>query len=185
VADVPERIEVSTQRKQNEPSQPVELLIKLSDEKYRPLDNADVLARITTPEGSELTLTAEPTAATGEYKVTYVPRATGIYRAKITATAADASEIGQRETGWVAEPATEEFRTLAPNRELLSRLASQTGGEVVELDELDDFVISLPNRKVPITEQRINPVWHTWPVFVCALGLLISEWGLRRWKGLP
>ena len=81
--------------------------------------------------------------------------------------------------------ATEEFRTLRPNRELLERLAEKTGGEVIELSQLDEFVQSLPNRKIPITEQRIKPIWHTWPVFVCALGLLITEWGLRRWKGLP
>ncbi len=185
VADVPERVEVSTQRKQSEPGQPVELFIKLYDEKYRPLDNAGVLARITAPEGEELTLTAEPTQTTGEYSITYVPRKAGIYRAEVTATAADASEIGKRETGWVQESATEEFRTLKPNRELLKRLADKTGGEVLELGGLDEFVSSLPNRKVPITEQRINPIWHTWPVFLCALGLLISEWGLRRWKGLP
>lgn len=185
VADVPQRIEVSAERKQDEPSQPFVLTIKVHDEKYRPLDNASVLALIKSPDGKEVTLTAEPTNATGEYSVTYVPRSAGVYRARITATAADASEIGSRETGWVAEPATEEFRTLKPNRELLERLAEKTGGEVLNSEGLDEFVQSLPNRKVPITEQRINPVWHTWPVFVCALGLLITEWGLRRWKGLP
>ena len=185
VADVPQRVEVQAVRKHNEPSQPVELKITLHDDKYRPLDNASVLAEITPPDGPALTLTAEPGKKTGEYSVTYVPRSAGVYRARIKATAADASEIGERETGWVAEPATEEFRTLQPNRELLSRLAEKTGGEVLELDDLDEFVQSLPSRKVPITEQRINPVWHSWPVFLCALGLLISEWGLRRWKGLP
>lgn len=185
VADVPQRVEVSVQRKHNEPSQPVVLGIKLHDEKYRPLDNANVLAEITPPVGKKLTLTAEPTTTTGEYTITYVPRSAGVYRATVKATAADASEIGQRKTGWVAEPATEEFKALKPNRELLERLAQKTGGEVLEPDDLEDFVINLPTRKVPITEQRINPVWHTWPVFLCALGLLVSEWGLRRWKGLP
>ncbi len=185
VADVPERIEATVQRKLDEPSQPVELLIKVHDEQYRPLDNANVIVKISAPGGKEITLTAEPTETTGEYLVTYVPRSPGVYRAKITATAADASEVGQREAGWVAEPATEEFRTLKPNRELLERLARETGGEVIEPDDLEDFVASLPNRKVPVTQQRINPIWHTWPVFLCALGLLVTEWGLRRVKGLP
>ena len=185
VADVPERIEASVKRKLDEPSQPVELLIKVHDEKYRPLDNANVVAKISAPGGKKLTLTAEPTDATGEYLITYVPRSPGVYRATITATAADASEIGQREAGWVAEPAAEEFRTLRPNRELLDRLARKTGGEIIQIGDLDDFVAGLPHRKVPVTQQRINPVWHTWPVFLCALGLLVTEWGLRRFKGLP
>lgn len=185
VAEVPERVEVSVQHKPNEPSQPVELVVKLHDEKYRPLDNAAVLVKITPPDGKELTLTAEPADKTGEYAVTYVPRQAGIYRANVEATAADASEIGTRDAGWVREPQTDEFRFLKPNRELLSRIAEKTGGEVIGADDLDKFVESLPSRKVPITEQKVNPIWHTWPVFLCALGMLISEWGLRRWKGLP
>jgi len=185
VAEVPQRVEVSLRRKQNEPNQPVEMLVTLRDEKFRPLDNASVTIKITPPGGNDITLPAEPTDKTGEYAAIYVPRQAGIYRAEISAKAADASEIGTREAGWVSEPETDEFRYLKPNRELLTRLAKKTDGEVIEAEELDAFVKSLPNRKVPITQQRINPIWHTWPVFLCALGLLVSEWGLRRWKGLP
>ena len=186
VADVPQRIEVDVRPVENAASQAIELRVKVHDESYRPLDNASVIANVKTPEGKEIELTAEPADETsGEYVVTFVPRTPGAYRAKVVAHAADASEVGQREAGWISEPATEEFRTLRPNRELLTRIADETGGEVIELNDLDRFVATLPNRKVPVTEQKITPVWHTWVVFMLAVGLLGSEWGLRRWKGMP
>jgi hypothetical protein len=29
------------------------------------------------------------------------------------------------------------------------------------------------------------PIWHTPAMFAFALACFVSEWGLRRWKGLP
>jgi hypothetical protein len=186
VADVPQRIEVDVQRKSADPNQPIELQVQVSDEMYKPLDNANVTVQITTPQAKQLRLTAEPGSnKAGQYLVTYVPRTPGAYRANVVVTAADNSEIGQRETGWVSEPDNEEFRTLRPNRDLLERIAQQTGGELIRSDRLEQFVDSLPDRKIPIIEPRIYPVWHKWIIFTLAVGLVVGEWGLRRWKGLP
>jgi hypothetical protein len=110
---------------------------------------------------------------------------TGPHHAEVVVTAEDGSEIGRREAGWVSEPETEEFQKLNPDRELLNDLAARTGGEVIELDRLDSFVDSLPNRKIPITEPWVYPLWHQWTVFAFAIGCLVGEWGLRRWNGLP
>jgi hypothetical protein len=100
------------------------------------------------------------------------------------ATAADGSEVGSRSTGWTAEPARDEFRTLRPNRGLLEQVAQQSGGEMVEPNRLEDFVSSLPQRDTVITEPWIYPFWHQWWIFAVAAICLIGEWGLRRWKGL-
>ncbi len=186
VAEVPQRIEVSTRRKTDAPSQPVELRIKAFDERYRPLDNATVNVEVRTPSGEKIDLTAEPVAAlAGEYQLSFVSRQPGAYRASVQVKASDSSDVGKRETGWISEPAAQEFQSLRPNRAWLEQVARETGGEVVSADDLDDFVRELPARNIPLTETRIDPVWHNWPVFLCALGLLVTEWGLRRWKGLP
>jgi len=186
VADVPQRIEIDVKRGEDAANQAIDLHVKVHDEMFRPLDNATVTAKVTTPEGKQIELTAQPAEETsGEYLITFVPRSPGAYRATVIAQAADAREVGKRETGWVSEPATEEFQTLRPNRELLARIASGTGGEVIKLDGLEQFVAGLPNRKIPVTEPKITAVWHTWAVFLLAVGLLVGEWGLRRWKGMP
>lgn len=185
VGDVPRRVEVETARPQNDPNRPVEISVNIRDENYKPLDNATVTVNIETPDGSKLTLTAEPKdAVSGQYAATYVPREQGAYRASVVANDSDGSEIESRETGWVSEPAGDEFRTLKPNREFLEQIARDSRGEVVRLDKLESFTSSLSDRTVPVSEPQIHAVWHKWGVFLLAVGLLVLEWGLRRWKGL-
>jgi hypothetical protein len=149
------------------------------------LDSASVTLAVETPDKRKVEITAETGEAPGEYVATFAPRAAGAYRAQVAVASVDGSEIGRREVGWCVEPDTDEFRSLAPNRDLLARVASQTGGELVAADGLDDFVASLPNRKVPVVETWMYPLWHTWTMFFVAAGCLAGEWGLRRWRGLP
>ena len=58
-------------------------------------------------------------------------------------------------------------------------------GEVVPAASLERFVAELPNRRAEITEPYIDPLWHRPWVFLLAIGCLLGEWGLRRWKGMP
>jgi uncharacterized membrane protein len=186
VADVPQRIEVETRRKLDEPSAPVHLEIRVLDPMFKPLDNAAVEVRVKTPDDHEIAITAEPgDEQAGVYWTDFVSRQPGAYRAKVSVTAADGTEVGQRDTGWTAEPATDEFRTLRPNRSLLERIARETNGQVVALNELNSFMSKLPTRRVPVVEARITPLWHDWRIMLLAAGLLVGEWGVRRWKGLP
>jgi len=187
VADVPQPVEVETRRAAaSSGAGGVEIVVRARDKQFEPLDNAEVSLKISTPDKREIEMVAEASdKSPGTYVASFQPRAGGAYRATVKVMSADGSEVGQRETGWAAEPETEEFRTLSVNRPLLERIASQTGGEVISLDRLESFVASLPNRKIPFTESWIYPLWHQWQVFFIALTCLIAEWGLRRWRGLP
>jgi uncharacterized membrane protein len=187
VADVPQPVEVETRRATaNSAAGGVEVVVRARDKQFEPLDNAEVKLKITTPDKRAIEMVAEASdKAPGTYSAMFAPRVGGAYRATVSVTAADGSEVGQRDTGWTVEPETEEFRTLTVNHPLLERIASQTGGEVLTLDGLDSFVASLPNRKIPQTESWTYPLWHQWHVFLLALTCLIAEWGLRRWRGLP
>ncbi len=186
VADVPRPVEVETRRAAGAGLPAREIIVRASDPKFSPLDNAQVTLTVHTPDHREIALVAESSDRTaGEYRATFAPRVAGAYRAEVTVAAPDGSEVGRRETGWAVEPATEEFRQLRGNGALLARLAAESGGEVVELDKLDQFVAGLPNRKIPIVETWSWPLWHQWTVLALALSCLVGEWGLRRWKGLP
>jgi hypothetical protein len=81
--------------------------------------------------------------------------------------------------------AAAEFRSLKPNRAWLEAIAKRTGGEVVALEDLEQFVRRLPERHAPITETWTDPLWHKPVVFLWVLGCFVAEWGIRRWKGLP
>jgi uncharacterized membrane protein len=130
-------------------------------------------------------LSAEPDAAeAGAYRTLFVPRESGAYLAEATVLDENGAEIGRAEAGWSSDPVAEEFRSLRPNRALLETIAKQTGGEVVEVGELERFVRRLPNRRAPIHEAWARPLWHQPAVFLFALGCFLAEWGLRRTKGL-
>lgn len=186
VADVPGRVEAEVEQPNGQAVGSVRIVARARDERFEPLDNAKVVARVRLPDGREIELTAEPSdRAAGEYSATFSGRAAGAYRATITATSAEGAEVGRREIGWANGPAGDELRRLRPNRELLERIAHETGGEIVEAGGLDRFVADLPNRKLPIVETWTWPLWHQWQVFLFAVICLSGEWILRRWKGLP
>ena len=73
---------------------------------------------------------------------------------------------------------------MAPDRELMERLAKQTGGEVVSAANLESFVRGLPTREAPLTESYTTPLWHQPWVLGLIVACLCGEWALRRWKGL-
>lgn len=186
VADVPKRVDVETRRSAEPGLSAVEIVVRARDEKFEALDNAGVAISIAAPDKRQIDLVAESSdEKAGEYRVTFAPRLAGAYRAKVVVTAPDGSEVGQRETGWAVEPATDEFQRLTGNGALLARIAKDSGGEVIEMDALDRFVSSLPNRRIPITENWTYPLWHQGSVLALAIACLVGEWGLRRWKGLP
>lgn len=186
VSDVPRRVEVATQRQNHQPGEPITVRVQARDEQYRPLDNAQVRVDVIAPDGSPIELIASPSSdLAGTYETNFAPREHGPYRASVTVTSVDGSPVGTGDTGWTHQPSVEEFRDLLPNRDLLERLAKRTGGEMLAVDRLDKFVADLPNRKLPVVEQHVYPLWHRWPFFLLAVACLIGEWGLRRMNGLP
>jgi len=198
VSDVPARVTVESQPT-DDPTQ-VRLVVKAHDEEFKPLDNA--VARLTIrpvrllppagessnapadPRGIELA--AEPSSSEpGRYEATYVVRDVGAYCVDALVTQPDGKVVGRAAAGWTADPAVDEFRTLKPNRALLEAIARRTGGEIVPLEDLRNFVRHLPERGAPITETATQPLWHQPSVFLFVLGCFITDWGIRRWRGLP
>jgi hypothetical protein len=114
-----------------------------------------------------------------------VPRFTGGYQASVAVTNAEGAEVGHASAGWSTDLAAEEFKSVTPNISLLEGLARKTGGEMITPDRLESFARDLPRRQAPVMDSWSFPLWHTPAMFGFALLCFVSEWGLRRWKGLP
>lgn len=194
VADVPDTVELSAEPVAGDPNGAVRLQARVRDPKFQPLDNAGVVLEVqpvlASGPGAGVTnilrLPAEPSATEpGTYEAVYVPRLTGGFRARAQATNNTGVAVGTAEAGWSTDLAAEEFRSLVPNVALLEELARKSGGEVIPVDRLDAFAKSLPQRQAPVMDTWSFPLWHTPWMFALALGCLVSEWGLRRWKGMP
>jgi hypothetical protein len=185
VADVPRRVEVVVAPQPSSETGAVSIAVRVRDAEFLPLDNAQVAIEITGPGGKKLSIAGEPNAGdAGSYAARHVPREPGAYRASIKVTGPDGMPIGEREAGWVAQPVADEFSQLRPNRAWLEEIAAKTGGEVITVERLPEFVASLPSRKVPLTEPWVRPLWHHPFFYLFVIGCFVTEWGLRRWKGL-
>lgn len=199
VAEVPTRVDLTVEPIAGDALGSVQLQVRVRDAKFAPLDTAAVTVEVTPvvfgtnavsdPDKSTNTtirLRAEPsTTEAGMYQATFLPRGAGGFSALAVVTNDLGAEVGRDQSGWASDPAAEEFRSLQPNLSLLQLIASKTGGTVLTMDELPGLVKKLPTERAPIMESWSYPAWHTATVFGFALACFITEWGLRRWKGLP
>jgi uncharacterized membrane protein len=194
VTDVPNRVDLTAQPQPDDSNGAVLLQVRVRDPKFQPLDNATISLEVQpvlsdAPTGAQtnaIHLPVEPALSEpGLYQATYVPRHTGGYKASVSVTNIEGVAVGHAAAGWSTDLAAEEFRSLAPNVALLESIAHKTGGEVIPASKLDSFARSLPTRHAPVMEATTYPLWHTPAVFAFALACLVTEWGLRRWKGMP
>jgi uncharacterized membrane protein len=183
--DVPKRVQIDVTPPEAA-LQPHRIVVTIRDEAYRPLDNATVRLTITGPDDKSVEATAEPDPLrSGLYTSEYWSLQDGSYRCAAAITTADGESLETRLTGWTAQPSTAEFARIDADEKFLKELAEKSGGEVISTQDLEQFADSLPARKVPITEVKIEPLWHRPWLVLFAIGCLCFEWGLRRWKGLP
>jgi len=194
IADVPLRVQTTIEPLPADANGTVQVQIRVRDEKFQPVDDAVVTVEIEPVvfEGTaaaavpSIRLEAEPALSEpGLYQATYVPRHTGGYKAIATVKNYAGADLGRGEAGWSSDLAAEEFRSLVPNVALLEEIARKSGGQVVAIDDLDSFAGKLPQMQAPVMETWSYPAWHNPLLFAFALGCLLAEWGLRRWKGLP
>jgi uncharacterized membrane protein len=192
VSDVPTRVAVTAQTAADGDPALVRLVVKVRDEEYKPMDNASVQLTIRPVQLSKgagtndlrLAADASPNEA-GTYQTDYIQNEAGARTVEAVATQSDGKIIGRSSAGWASDPAAAEFRSLKPNRAYLETLAKRTGGEMLTLDGLRDFVRQLPQRSAPVMESWSKPLWQEPAVYLFALGCFVAEWGIRRWKGLP
>ena len=185
VADVPERTKLTVRQAADANGRM--LVTTIRDKKFQPLDNAQVSINIRQiGNTNSIPLRAEPVAEqTGVYQTQFIPRANGGFLAEAVVRDESGKLLGRTQAGWATDFAAAEYRSLSPNRPLLEAIANKTGGQVISLDELGKFAAQLPAQRAPVTEVHHFPIWHQSIVFLLALTCLISEWFIRRRKGLP
>lgn len=190
VADVPAPISLQAVHDSGQAHQPIVLRVRAHDKGFEPLDNVLVTLSVREPHGRDVLLTATAVPAeSGLFEAVYVPRSNGGYVARAIVTDTKGTARGDAEAGWAADLQAREFESVRTNRPLLEQIARQTGGRLVELDELDMFARDLLHRDAPLTEAWVRPLWDL-PgllpaIFLFVLTCFVAEWALRRWRGMP
>ncbi|QDU37762.1 hypothetical protein Mal4_20790 [Maioricimonas rarisocia] len=85
----------------------------------------------------------------------------------------------------VSPQLTNELADLAADRELLQRLARETGGRMFLPDEVGEIPDLFRDVTESSSEYREQPLWNQWPAFAVLCTILMAEWVLRKLNGLP
>lgn len=164
----------------------VKLAVRVRDRAFKANSDAIVKIEVTQPDGSKSQLFAEPSLKeAGLFETEFFSGKPGYYRA--TTTVEDAEKrtpLGSKAVGWTHDPMAMEFARLEPNRELMQRIATETGGKMIALSEVTKLPEMLKNIRVPVEVTLATPLWHTPWIFLAIVLLLLGEWLLRRKGGM-
>jgi uncharacterized membrane protein len=184
VDGVPEPVEITTSIDRVEPGEPLRLSADVVDPAFVEVNDAQVIAEITSPSGKTTEVPLEWTVAKdGEYKGQFVPDEPGAYQVKTTAVR-DGKELGTNTMHARASAGDAEYFDAAMRSTLLTRVAEETGGEFFTPETAASLpeAINYSGRGVTVIEER--DLWDMPIILIGLLALIAAEWGYRRRRGL-
>lgn len=172
---------VQTDRDHYEIGDRVTVSARLQDAAFEPLTLPQIEAAVVTADAGpeKVNLVAVPNQR-GRYEATFtaIRAGNGTFRVQLPSATADAGAI---ETSFVVELPSVETNQTWLNRPLLMDLAKLSGGKYFEMNELAHLAAAVPNRTETVEERtRPQPLWDVPAMLVLLVGLLSTEWLLRR-----
>jgi uncharacterized membrane protein len=154
------------------------------DKNYMPLGDARVEAHFLGPQNTAalVEMTPDPNSP-GIFGAEWTAEKPGTYTVEISAKRGD-EDVGRDTLMFQRiDGVAENFHT-EQNRNLLEKLASQTGGRYWQPQELSKLANDIPYSEAGITVRQAKDLWNMPVVFLVILLLPASEWILRRKWGL-
>jgi len=184
VNTAPDRVAASVSRDRVGPQEPVSITTEVVDSAYLSVNDAHVVANITSPTGEETRVPLEWTVERdGEYTADFEPAEYGLYDIRVEVESDADSSASATTHVQVAEP-VEEYFDAEMQASLLERLTEETGGGFYT----PETVSSLPE-DVRFTESgtTVYEEMDLWDMPIVFFGLVLIaavEWSYRRWRGL-
>jgi uncharacterized membrane protein len=184
VSETPGQVLSSTPRPVLSDETNVQLRVEVRDKAYKPSSNSRVEARILGPSGSTDTVELSPKPLEeGVYVADYSAEKPGSYVAEIVARR-DQDEVGRNVLMFRREDGVAENFHAGQNRELLEKLAEQTGGRYYSSGTASKLADEISYSEAGITTTETKDLWDMPVVFLLALMLRGGEWVLRRKWGV-
>jgi uncharacterized membrane protein len=184
VGATPGRVVASTPNPNLEDEGHIELRAEVRDKLYLPASDAQVDAKVISPDGSSETVSLHPEPLSpGVYAADWQAQKAGSYVAEVTARQAGAP-LGRDALTFRREDGQAENFHREQNRELLEKLAEQTGGHYYTPGNADRLPREIAFSEAGITGREIKEIWDMPVVFLLVLALKSTEWLLRRRWGV-
>jgi uncharacterized membrane protein len=182
--DVPDRLNLTVSPERPVPGERVTLRAELADSGFNRVNDAAVLARITSPDGSVDTLALDwSLGQDGVYAGSFVASGEGRYRVELEAHRGRDTLRIEPEQLEVADRGAD-FLNAEMRSPLLKRIAEETGGRfytAATVGKLPDDVVYTESG---VTVRETRDLWDMPVVFLALMLLLGAEWVYRRRRGL-
>ncbi len=184
VSDTPGHVAASVPAQMLLDNPAVNLTADVRDPQYNPAPDAKVEAHILGPSGVSALVEMTPVPDNpGQFQASWSAPKTGAYLTEVTAQRGG-KELGRDVlTFQRMDGVAENFHT-EQNRELLERLATQTGGQYWKPADLGKLAASIPFSEGGVTMRETKDLWDLPLVFFVLVLLRFSEWWLRRKWGI-
>lgn len=158
----------------------IPLRAEVRDRNYLPASDAVVTAHVMGPEGVADEVTLRPVDnAPGSYAAEWKADKPGSYLVETTARQGGA-ELGRNVLTFRREDGVaENFRT-EQNRELLERIAQQTGGRYWKPSQAAALAAEIEYSDAGISVKETHAIWNAPAAFLLLAALKAAEWLLRR-----
>jgi uncharacterized membrane protein len=190
VTDTPGRVLATSAKTVFADETKVPLRAEVRDKSFKPLSNVRVEARIVGPEGVAATVELNPAPLEeGVFAADWTAEKPGSYVAEVVVKPADGSkpeaeDLGRDVIMFRREDGVAENFHVAQNRELLEKLAEQTGGRYYTAKDMGKLADQISYSEAGITTRETKDIWDMPVVFLLALSLRSMEWLLRRKWGV-
>ena len=185
VSTTPLQTEISAEQAVYAPEDTVRIVADIRDRKFNPINDAHVVARITKPSGAVLDVPLKFTTLddlntyTGEFKADEV----GQHGIELIGTSGLVGQVAARSNLLVTDLNREYFGA-TQNSDLLKRIANESGGKYYQAAEVQSLLDDLTYRQSPYSERVTKDLWDMPINFMLIVGLLSTEWFLRKREGL-
>lgn len=190
VSDTPGRVTASVPTQILLDNGDVNLTAEVRDQQFNPAPDAKVEAHILGPSGVSALVEMTPVPdSPGQFQAAWTAPKPGAYLTEVLAQRADPGSRTVKELGRDVltfqrmDGVAENFHT-EQNRELLERLAAQTGGQYWKPADLGKLAGSIPFSEAGVTVRETKDLWDLPLVFLVLVLLRFSEWWLRRKWGI-
>jgi uncharacterized membrane protein len=184
VTGTPTQVQASLSKSMLADESKIRFRAEARDKSYAPAGDANVVARIIGPNGSgsEVSMTPVPTES-GVFEGEFNADREGSYVVEMVAHKG-ADELGRDVATFRREDGVAENFHVEQNRELLEKLAQQTGGTFRGVADAKKLGTDISYSDAGITIRETKDLWNMPIIFLLLLMLRGSEWLLRRRWGV-
>jgi uncharacterized membrane protein len=173
-------ITVRTDKAYYDPDSPITVLAAVRNEEGEGTDQAEVTARVRTPQGSSDSVTLAPVSGSaGSYQGTLEPQAPGSYEITVEARLRETTLRADKTTAEVGRPNLE-FDRLDLDDEMLTKISAATGGHYYHISIADQLLGELDRREKRRHVSLEQPLYSPRLFWVLFVSVLATEWVLRR-----